>query len=124
MVYQSRNTLIASAVLFLTVVILLRFTGGFFEENVVRVVGSIFGGNAESIPLLDFSTINFGALNPLTWSMDGITTSVNEWFHTMIDSVIPAMIYSINATVIHMAVFTRVEMFGAGIKLAKFSAVL
>lgn len=123
MVLQSRNTLIASAMLFLTVVILLRFTGGFFEENVVRVVGSIFGGGAEHIPLLDFSSINLAMFNPAEWSMDNITNGINQWFHNMIDSVLPAMIYSFNATAIHMAVFTRVEMMGAGIKVAKFSSM-
>lgn len=121
---KSRNTMVASAVLFLAVVVLLRFTGGFFEDNVVRVVGSIFGGNAESIPLLDFSNFSFASLNPAEWSTAGITEGVNQWFHNMIDSVLPAMIYSFNATVIHMAVFSRIELMGAGIKIAKFSAVV
>lgn len=124
MVLKSRNTLVSSAVLFLLVVIMLRFTGGFFEENVVRVVGSIFGGNAENIPLLDFSTIDLSWINPLNWSMDGITEKVNLWFHDMIDSIMPATIAAFNAGVIHVSVLGRIEMLDAGMKITKFSSAV
>lgn len=122
MVLKSRNTLMSSAFVFLLVVVMLRFTGGFFEENVVRVVGSVFGGNAESIPLLDFSTINWSALNPMNWSLDGISERINQWFHDMIDSVLPATIAAVNAGVLHAAVLGRVEWLEAGVRLTKFSS--
>lgn len=122
MVLRSRNTMVSSAVVFLLVVVMLRFTGGFFEENVVRVVGSIFGGNAESVPLLDFSTIDLAWMNPLTWSMDGITESTNLWFHDMVDSVIPATVAALNAGVLHMAMMSRIELLEAGIRITKFSS--
>lgn len=121
---KSRNTMVSSAVLFLLVVVMLRFTGGFFEENVVRVVGSIFGGNAENIPLLDFSTIDFSAINPLNWSTDGLKESINSWFHDMIDSVMPATIAAFNAGVLHMAIFGRIEFLEAGMKITKFSSAV
>ncbi|MED4128486.1 PRD domain-containing protein [Shouchella miscanthi] len=92
MVLKSRNTMVVSAVLFLIVVILLRFAGGLFEDNIAMFIGSIFGGNAESVPLIDFSSINLSWLNPSEWSMGDAMSSINAWLHDMIDSVLPAMI--------------------------------
>lgn len=112
MVLKSRNTLVLSAFLFLAVVVMLRISGGFFEENAVRVVGSIFGASAENIPLLDFSTVNVSWLNPAEWSADGLTENINSWLHSMIDSVLPAFIYIFNASMIHLAVITRAEWLG------------
>lgn len=118
MVLKSRNTMVTSAVLFLLVVILLRFTGGFFEENIVRVVGSISGGSAENIPLLDFSSVNLSWLNPANWSMDQFMTGVNEWLHEMIDSVLPAVINTVNLGAI-AAIATRVKLLGVVATTAK-----
>lgn len=112
MVLKSRNTMVTSAVLFLLVVILLRFTGGFFEENIVRVVGSISGGSAENIPLLDFSSVNMSWLNPSNWSMDDFTSGINEWLHEMIDSVLPAVINTVNIGAI-TALIARAKLLGA-----------
>lgn len=110
--------MVTSAVLFLLVVILLRFTGGFFEENIVRVVGSISGGTAENIPLLDFSTVDTSRLNPSNWSMDKFMTGVNEWMHDVIDSVLPAMINTINIGAI-TAVLTRGKLLSVMATAAK-----
>lgn len=123
MVLKSRNTLVLSAFLFLAVVIMLRLSGGFFEENAVRVIGSIFGASAENVPLLDFSTVNVSWLNPAEWTTDGITQDINTWLHTMIDSVLPAFIYMFNASMIHLAVITRAEWFGLAGVVAKGSAL-
>lgn len=109
MVLKSRNTMVTSALLFLAVVILLRFSGAFLEDNVVRVVGSIFGGSAENVPLLDFSTVNVSWLNPADWSVDAMTQGVNDWMHSIIDTVLPAVIYAFNASMIHFAVITRAD---------------
>lgn len=109
MVLKSRNTMVTSALLFLAVVILLRFSGAFLEDNVVRVVGSIFGGAAENVPLLDFSTVNVSWLNPADWSVDAVTQGVNDWMHSIIDTVLPAVIYAFNASMIHFAVITRAD---------------
>lgn len=117
MVLKSRNTMVTSAVLFLLVVILLRFTGGFFEDNIVRVVGSIFSGNAENIPLLDFSSVDVSWLNPANWSMDEFMTGVNEWLHNLIDSVLPAVINTVNLGAI-TAMLARTKLLGAVAKAA------
>lgn len=113
MVLKSRNTMVTSALLFLAVVILLRFSGAFLEDNVVRVVGTVFGGSAESVPLLDFSTVNVSWLDPSSWSMASLTESVNGWMHSAIDAVLPAVIYAFNASMIHFAVITRADAFAA-----------
>lgn len=113
MVLKSRNTMVTSALLFLGVVILLRFSGAFLEDNVVRVVGSIFGGSAENVPLLDFSTVNVSWLDPTQWSTDSLAESVNGWMHGMIDAVLPAVIYAFNASMIHFAVITRADALAA-----------
>lgn len=118
MVLKSRNTMVTSAVLFLLVVILLRFTGGFFEENIVRVVGSIFGGNAENIPLLDFSSVDTAWLNPTNWSMDEFMSGVNEWLHNVIDSVLPAVINTVNIGAV-TAIVARAKLLGAATTAAK-----
>lgn len=109
MVLKSRNTMVTSALLFLAVVILLRFSGAFLEDNVVRVVGTVFGGSAENVPLLDFSTVNVSWLDPSSWSVDSLTESVNGWMHSAIDAVLPAVIYAFNASMIHFAVITRAD---------------
>lgn len=118
MLLKSRNTMVTSAVLFLLVVILLRFTGGFFEENIVRVIGSIAGGSAENIPLLDFSSVNFSSLNPANWSMDGFTLSINEWLHNMIDSILPAFINTLNVGAI-TTILTRTKLLSLAATAAK-----
>lgn len=120
MVLKSRNTMITSAILFLLVVILLRFTGGFFEDNMVRVVGAIFGGSAENIPLLDFSSINMSWLNPANWSLNEIMTNINGMFHDIIDSVLPAVINMINMGAIS-AIAIRVKLLSAVSSAAKFA---
>lgn len=112
MVLKSRNTMVTSALLFLLVVILLRFSGGFFEDNIVRVVGSISGGNAENIPLINFSSVDMSWLNPADWSMDKFTSGINEWLHEMIDSILPAVINTVNVGAI-AAIITRVKLLGA-----------
>ena len=118
MLLKSRNTMVTSAVLFLLVVILLRFTGGFFEENIVRVIGSIAGGTAENIPLLDFSSVDLSWMNPTGWSTDGLTTFVNQWFHDVIDSVLPAFINTLNVGAL-AAFLTRSQMIGLAATAAK-----
>lgn len=120
MVLKSRNTMVTSAVLFLLVVILLRFTGGFFEDNIVRVVGSIFGGTAENIPLLDFSSINMAWANPSNWSLSELMSNINGMMHDIIDSVLPAFINTINIGVIS-AVATRAKLISAVTSAAKFA---
>lgn len=110
--------MVTSAVLFLLVVILLRFTGGFFEDNIVRVIGSISGGNAENIPLFDFSSVNLSWMNPANWSMDQFMTGVNEWLHEMIDSVLPAVINTVNLGAI-AAIVTRAKLLGVVAATAK-----
>jgi hypothetical protein len=111
MVLKSRNTMVTSAVLFLLVVILLRFTGGFFEDNIVRVIGSISGGSAENIPLFDFSSVDVSWLNPTNWSMEQFMTGVNGWLHNMIDSVLPAVINTVNLGAV-TTIATRAKLFG------------
>lgn len=118
MVLRSRNTMVTSAVLFLLVVILLRFTGGFFEDNIVRVIGTISGGSAENVPLLDFSSLDVSWLNPADWSMSEFMTGVNEWLHDMIDSVLPAVINTINLGAI-AAIVTRAKLLGVIATTAK-----
>lgn len=113
MVLKSRNTMVASALVFLGVVILLRLTGGLVEENIVRIAGSIFAGNAESVPMVDIGSVNWSVLDPSGWSLDAITQSINGWLHEVIDSVLPAFIYSVNVATVHVAVITRVEWMGA-----------
>jgi len=110
--------MVTSAVLFLLVVILLRFTGGFFEDNIVRVIGSISGGSAENVPLLDFSSLDVSWLNPADWSMSEFMTGVNEWLHDMIDSVLPAVINTINLGAI-AAIATRAKLLGVIATTAK-----
>lgn len=112
MLLKSRNTMVVSAVLFLLVVILLRLSGGFFEDNIVRVVGSIFGGSAEEVPLLDFSSVNLSWMNPANWSIDDVTSGVNQWLHDVIDSILPAVINTINAGAIAAAI-SRMKLVGA-----------
>lgn len=120
MLFKSRNTMVTSAVLFLIVVILLRVTGGFLEENIVRVVGSIFAGNAENIPLIDFSSMNFAWLNPESWSLHGIAENINGWAHNMIDSVLPAFINTVNIATI-TAVLTRTKLLSVVVSATKFA---
>jgi len=114
--------MVTSAVLFLLVVILLRFTGGFFEDNIVRVVGSISGGSAENIPLLDFSSLDMSWLNPANWSVDQFTSGLNEWLHDMIDSVLPAVINTINLGAI-ATIVTRAKLLGVVATTAKVAPV-
>ncbi|PAE87689.1 hypothetical protein CHH61_03530 [Shouchella clausii] len=109
MVLKSRNTMVTSAVLFLLVVILLRCTGDFVQDNIVRVIGSIFGGSAENIPLIDFGSVDLSWMNPANWSMGEIMSGVNQWFHDMIDSVLPAFINTLNIGAI-TALVTRVKL--------------
>lgn len=123
MLLKSRNTLVVSAVLFLLVVILLRLTSGFIEDNIVRVIGSIAGGAAESIPLIDFGTIDLSWINPMNWSFDGIATNVNEWLHTMIDSVLPAFIHTMNLGAI-LSFIARAQLIGAFTKAAPLVVAL
>ncbi|MGX1195887.1 hypothetical protein [Metabacillus sp. SLBN-84] len=118
MVLKSRNTMVTSAVLFLLVVILLRFTGGFFEDNIVRVVGSISGGNAENIPLLDFSSVNMSWLNPSNWSTEEFASAINGWLHDMIDSVLPAFIHMTNVGLITTIAF-RAQLISAAVAVGK-----
>lgn len=109
---KSRNTLVISAVLFLVVVVLLRLSAGFLGDNVVRIVGAIFAGKAENIPLLDFGTINLEWLDPSTWSMDGVTSNINQWLHEMIDSVLPAVISLFNVTMTQSIMAVQSEVWG------------
>lgn len=109
---KSRNTLVISAVLFLIVVLLLRLSAGFLGDNVVRIVGAIFAGKAENIPLLDFGTIDMSWLNPTSWSMDDVTSNVNQWLHEMIDSVLPAVIGSLNMTMTQAIITMQSEVWG------------
>lgn len=119
MLLKSRNTMVASAIVFLGVVILLRFTGIVVEDNIARIAGSVFAGNAESIPLIELQSINTAWFDPSVWSMDTVTQAINTWLHDVIDSVLPAVIYTLNASVIHFAIITRVEWVGALSTVAK-----
>lgn len=123
MVEKSRNTLLASAFVFLGIVLLLRLSGGFFEDNAVRVVGAIFGSSAEKVPLIQVEQISLASLgvDPSVWSLDAFKTSINSWTHEMVDTVLPATIYSLNAMMIHMVSMMRVEVLTASIKLSKMS---
>lgn len=112
-VTSSRNTLVASAFVFLAVVLLLRLSGGFFEDNIVRVTGAIFAGNAENIPLLDFSTIDLSWMQPDQWQHMNPQESFNLWLHDTIDVVIPAAISASNVIVVQWIVIARADIFGA-----------
>lgn len=121
MVLKSRNTMVVTAVLFLLLIIVVRLSGGFFEENVVRIVGAISGGKAENIPLLDFSSMGNSWLNPANWSISDMMSGVNEWFHDFIDSVLPAAINLFNLATIPVAATTtatRVTILGATAKVS------
>lgn len=113
--------MIVSAVLFLIVVVLLRLSGGFLGDNVVRIVGAITGGNAENIPLLDFSSIDVSWLNPANWSLDGITEGINEWLHEVVDSVLPAMINTLSISMFHVIVIARTNILSATAGLVKIT---
>lgn len=112
-VTSSRNTLVASALVFLAVVLLLRLSGGFFGDNIVRVTGAIFAGNAENIPLLDFSTIDVSWLNPAEWGNMNLQESFNSWIHETVDVVIPAAISMMNVAVVHWIALVRADILGA-----------
>lgn len=120
---KSRNTMVFSAVIFLVVVVLLRLTGGLFEDNIVRVVGSIFGGNAEDIPLIDFGSLNLSWLNPTTWSMEDTMSGFNEWLHETIDSVLPGIIHTLNLSTIHILAVVRTNAVGATALAVKLKAI-
>ncbi|WP_142301352.1 hypothetical protein [Shouchella clausii] len=75
----------------------------------MRVIGSIFGGSAENIPLIDFGSVDLSWMNPANWSMGEIMSGVNQWFHDMIDSVLPAFINTLNIGAI-TALVTRVKL--------------
>lgn len=113
MVIGSRNTLLASAFVFLGVVILLRLSGNFVEDNIVAVTGAIFAGRAEDIPLLelDFSSLDVSWLNPTTWSTFDIRGSVNDWMHETIDVVMPATISTLGYVVVQSALIFRPAFF-------------
>lgn len=121
MVEKSRNTLLASAFVFLGIVLLLRLSGGFFEDNAVRVVGAIFGGSAEKVPLIEFDGISLASLGIDfgAWSLGDFTSGINAWTHEMVDTVMPAVIYSFNAMMIHAIAMMRVEVLTASVKLSK-----
>lgn len=103
----------ASALVFLAVVLLLRLSGGFFGDNIVRVTGAIFAGNAENIPLLDFSTVDVSWLNPAEWGNMNLQESFNSWLHETIDVVIPAAISMMNVAVVHWIAMVRADVLGA-----------
>lgn len=121
---KSRNTMVISAVVFLIIVILLRLSGGFLGDNIERIVGAIFAGNAEKIPLLDFSSTDWSWLNPSEWSVDNIKEGINQWLHDMIDSVFPAVINTLNIAMINFIVIARVTMVTATTNLAKASVIV
>lgn len=106
---KSRNTLVATAIFFIIIVLVLKFASGFFESNVERVMGAILGGKAESIPLIDFGSIDLSWLNPANWSTEGIRDAINEKAHEIVDSILPAVIHMANLAVIQFAVVLRAE---------------
>lgn len=93
---ESRNTLLFSSFLFLGVVLLLRLSGSFFEENIVQVLGSVFGARAENVPVFSMDMIDFSALNPMAWSFENVKADINLRMHDFIDSVLPAFISTMN----------------------------
>lgn len=116
--------MVISAVVFLIIVILLRLSGGFLGDNIERIVGAIFAGNAEKIPLLDFSSTDWSWLNPSEWSVDNIKEGINQWLHDMIDSVFPAVINTLNIAMINFIVIARVTMVTATTNFAKASVIV
>lgn len=122
LVLKSRNTLVISAMVFLIIVILLRLSGGFLADNIERITGAIFAGNADKIPLLDFSSIDFSWLNPANWSVSGIKEAINEWLHDMVDSVLPAVINSVTIAMANVIVVAKTSAMTNALKLGKMSS--
>lgn len=121
---KSRNTMVISAVVFLIIVILLRLSGVLLGDNINRIVGAIFAGNAEKIPLLDFSSTDWSWLNPSEWSVDNIKEGINQWLHHMIDSVFPAVINTLNIAMINFIVIAKATTATTTTNLAKASIIV
>lgn len=113
--------MIIFAILFLIIVILLRFTGNVVSHNVVGIVGAMFGEKAESVPLLSFQSVDFSGLNPANWSPDHMMTGINEWLHKVIDTVLPAVIQVMTISMVHAVVIARMDVVTATIKVTRFA---
>ena len=110
MVTKSANTLVASAFVFLFAVLLIKFGGAFFENNVAQAVASISG--AESVPLFEFKTpdIDWEKWNPTSWDTEEIREGINRWVHDIVDKVLPAAMYAANAALLSLYITARLKV--------------
>lgn len=90
--FQSRNTIIVSAILFLLGVGLLRLSGGVIEDNVLRILTAVTNGQFKDIPLFDISSIKFEKLTSEHWNGEQMRRDINKWAHDVLDSILPAFI--------------------------------
>lgn len=109
---KSRNMMVVTALLFLFVVIMLRASGGLLEDNIARVVGSIFGGSAETIPVFEPDVSSIAWLNPTGWEPSGWLTKINDWAHNVVDSILPAFIHTFNVASASILMTARQNVIG------------
>lgn len=107
--FQSRNTLIVSAILFLVGVFLLRMSGGVIEDNVLRILTAVSNGQLKDVPLFDPSSIPFDKLSSDHWNGEQMRKDINEWAHDFLDSILPAFIGTVSFAITSFVTFFKLN---------------
>lgn len=114
---KSRNAVLTSAIMFLIVVIALRLLNGVFEDSFLGIINLTLGDKAEDVPLIDWSSLSW--MNPSNWSLDGLRESINGWVHDLVDSVLPAIIYTLEFTTLYLIILMRTKVAGVIMNVGK-----
>lgn len=107
--------------MFLVVVIALRMMSGVFEDSILGIIGLTLGERAEGVPLIDWSSLSW--MNPSGWSTDGIKDAINGWVHDVVDSILPAFIYTFHITTIYAMMIVRVKVAGTIANIGKWMSL-
>jgi len=95
---MSKNMLIVSALFLLGFVIFSRLGSFVFMSNSDMIVDGLIAG--QDVGLLIKEAFLTSAVNPMNWTWSNSLSTINQWLHEFIDVIFPAIIVSIDTTVI------------------------
>lgn len=104
---MSKNTLVLSAIFFLIIVVILRFSSDAVLSQSDKFIGAVMKG--QDVGEAAIGAVKDSAINPDTWSWGKTLEAINTWLHQFVDTVFPAFLSLIDVTTTSMVAVLGIE---------------
>lgn len=94
---KSRNHVIIFAIVFLLVIVTVKFAVGVISGSIVSGISTLMASNTgKAILKTSIPKIDFNKFIPRNWDVDGMLTKINKSAHNMIDVIFPSFVNSMS----------------------------